>query len=400
MKKTADAIIIGAGIIGAATGYYLAKKKLKVYVLEKKFPCFGSTGRCIGGIRQQYTHPLSINVMKESVRIFSTLSQEFGKDVEWFQGGYLFLAHSEEKKQTYLKAIQIQKEYNIPVKFVSQDDCVKIINGLNSDELLGGAYCPTDGQANPFAVTYGYLEGIKKLKGKIFTNVDVKKINVKGNKVISVITNNGDEPHPSKLIGRKRREMFNYEEGRGEYFAPIIVNAAGPWAKNVAKMVGLDVPIEPERHESLVTEACERLFDPMLVDYRADGCYFIQNYGTGHFIGCYTQVPNDPGYHTNASSEFITEMPRRMARLIPRLKGIKIIRQWAGSYEMTPDGNPIVDKTPIEGFYISAGMCGHGFMFGPALGKYMSELITNGKSSLPLDDFALNRSFGKAEAMK
>jgi len=376
MNKTADVIVIGAGIIGAATGYYLAKKKLKVYVLEKRFPCFGSTGRCIGGIRQQYTHPLSINVMRESVQTFSTLSQEFGKDVEWFQGGYLFLAHSEEKKQTYLKAIQIQKEYNILVRFVSQDDCAKIINGLSTDGLLGGAYCPTDGQANPFAVTYGYLEGIKKLKGKVFTNTEVTKINLSSNKIKSVITN------------------------AGEFFAPVVINAGGPWAKNVAKMVGLDVPIEPERHESLVTEACERLFDPMLVDYRADGCYFIQNYGTGHFIGCYTPVPNQPGDNIKASSEFITEMPRRMARLVPKLKGIKVIRQWAGSYEMTPDGNPIVDKTPIEGFYISAGMCGHGFMFGPALGKFMSELIIEGKSSLPLDDFALNRSFGKAETMK
>jgi sarcosine oxidase subunit beta len=375
-NNTADVIVIGAGIIGAATGFYLAKKKLKVYVLEKEFPCFGSTGRCIGGIRQQYTHPLSINVMKESVNIFSSLSKELGKDIEWFQGGYLFLAHSEEKKNTYLSAIQIQQKFNIPVRFVSTDDCNHIVNGINTEELLGGAYCPTDGQANPFAVTYGFLQRIKELNGKVITNTNVYKITTSSNKVKSVITNSG------------------------EYFAPVVINATGSWAKNVSKMVGLDVPIEPERHESLVTEACERLFDPMLVDYRSDGCYFIQNYGTGHFIGCYTPVPNVPGYDKRASSEFITEMPRRMARLVPRLKELKVIRQWAGSYEMTPDGNPIVDKTPVEGFYISAGMCGHGFMFGPALGKCMSELVTEGKSSLPLDDFALNRSFGKAEAMK
>ncbi|MEO0082821.1 MAG: FAD-binding oxidoreductase [candidate division WOR-3 bacterium] len=377
MKKTADVIIIGAGIIGAATGYYLAKKKLKVLVLEKRFPCYGSTGRCIGGIRQQYAHPLSIQVMIESVKIFSTLSEELNRDIEWYQGGYLFLAHSEEKKQTYLSAIELQKKYGLPVKFISADDCAQIVKGLNIDGLFGGAYCPTDGQANPFAVTYGYLQGIKKYQGKILTNSEVIKITTNGDKVISVMTQSGDE-----------------------FFAPIIVNAAGPWAKRIAQMVGLDVPIEPERHESLVTEAVERLFDPMLVDYRPDGCYFIQNYGTGHFIGCYTPIPNDPGYHINASSEFLTEMPRRMARLVPKLKDIKVIRQWAGSYEMTPDGNPIVDKTPIDGFYISAGMCGHGFMFGPALGKFMSEIITTGKSSLPLTDFALNRSFVKSELMK
>ncbi len=375
-NNTADVIVIGAGIIGAATGYYLAKKKLKVYVLEKEFPCFGSTGRCIGGIRQQYTHPLSINVMKESVKIFSSLNKEFGKDIEWFPGGYLFLAHSEEQKNTYLSTIQIQHKFNLPVRFISADECNNIVNGINTEGLLGGAYCPTDGQANPFAVTYGYLQRIKELNGKVFTNSNVSKIKTSGNKAKSVITN------------------------CGEYFAPVVINATGSWAKHVSKMVGLDVPIEPERHESLVTEACERLFDPMLVDYRSDGCYFIQNYGTGHFIGCYTPVPNNPGYDRRASSEFITEMPRRMSRLVPRLKELKVIRQWAGSYEMTPDGNPIVDKTPVEGFYISAGMCGHGFMFGPALGKYMSELVTTGKTSLPLDDFALNRSFGKAEAMK
>ncbi|MBS4015563.1 MAG: FAD-binding oxidoreductase [Candidatus Latescibacteria bacterium] len=377
MKKTADIIIIGAGIIGAATGYYLAKNKLKVLILEKQFPCAGSTGRCIGGIRQQYTHPLSINVMLESVRIFSVLKNEFGKEVEWYSGGYLFLAHSEDKKQTYLQAIDIQKQYQIPVRFITPDDCLQIVKGLNPEGLLGGAYCPTDGQANPFAVTYGYLDGIKKMGGKLLTNTEVAKINVTGNKIISAVTTDNQE-----------------------YFAPVILNAAGPWAKKIGKMVNLDIPVQPERHESVVTEACERLFDPMLVDYRSDGCYFIQNYGTGHFIGCYTPVPNDPGENIKATSEFLTEMPRRMARLVPRLGNLKVIRQWAGSYEMTPDGNPIVDKTPVEGFYVSVGMCGHGFMFGPALGKYMAELITQGKSSLPLDDFALNRSFGKKEAMK
>ncbi|MEO0093653.1 MAG: FAD-dependent oxidoreductase [candidate division WOR-3 bacterium] len=377
MKKTCDAIIIGGGIIGAATGYYLAKQRLKVYLFEKAFPCSGSTGRCIGGIRQQFSHELSIQIMKESVKIFTNLHQEFGKPIQWFPGGYLFLAHSEEKKKTYLTAITLQRRYGLPVEFISVDECLKIVPQLNPEGLIGGAYCPTDGQANPFLVTYGYLTGIKKLKGKVFTYTEVQKINIAHNRVISVITNKNEE-----------------------FFSPIIINAAGPFARKIGKMVGLDLPIYPERHESLVTEACERLFDPMLVDYRPDGCYFVQNYGTGHFIGCYTPDPIIPGESLAATDEFLTEMPRRMVRLVPALKNLKVIRQWAGSYEMTPDGNPIVDRSPIEGFYISAGMCGHGFMFGPALGKLMAELIITGKPSIPLTDFALNREFKKAEAMK
>jgi glycine/D-amino acid oxidase-like deaminating enzyme len=377
MNKTCDAIIIGGGIIGSAAGFYLAKKGLKVYLLEKNFPCSGSTGRCIGGVRQQFSHELSIQVMLESVKIFPTLEQEFGKTVDWFPGGYLFLAHSEEKKKGYLDAVAIQKKYNLPVEFISVDECLKIVPGLNPDGLIGGAYCSTDGQANPFAVTYGFLDGIKRFKGKIFDYTEVKKINLAGNKVKSITTQNGDE-----------------------FYSPVVLNAAGPFARNIGKMLGLDIPIYPDRHESLVTEACERLFEPMLVDYRSDGCYFVQNYGTGHFIGCYTPVPIDPGERIDATDTFLTEMSRRMVRLVPALKKLKVIRQWAGSYEMTPDGNPIVDSTPIEGFYVSAGMCGHGFMFGPALGKFMAEMITTGKPSIPLDDFALNRECKKPEAMK
>jgi sarcosine oxidase subunit beta len=160
------------------------------------------------------------------------------------------------------------------------------------------------------------------------------------------------------------------------------------------------VPVTADRHESLVTEAVERLFDPMLVDYRPDGCYFVQNFGTGHFIGCYTPVPLVPGHRIDASDEFITEMPRRMVRLIPRLAGVKVLRQWAGSYEMSPDGNPLCGESEVRGFYVSSGMSGHGFMFAPALGRFVAELMLEGKSSIPLDEFALLRNFGKAEAMK
>ncbi len=377
MSKTPDVIVIGAGVTGAATGYYLAQKGLKVLVIERDFPCCGSTGRCIGGIRAQFTHDLTIRVMLESIGMFSHLHEELGQDVEWYQGGYLFLAFDEQRKQAFLDAIAIQQRYSLRVSFISVDDCRQLVPGLDTDGLLGGAYCPTDGQANPFKVTYGYLQGIKRLGGEVLVRTPVRSINRKGDRVVSVTTQSGEE-----------------------VFADMVLNAAGPWAAEVGRLAGVEVPVKPDRHESLVTEAVERLFDPMLVDYRPDGCYFVQNYGTGHFIGCYTPVPLVPGMRTDASDEFLTEMPRRMVRLVPRLAGVKVIRQWAGSYEMSPDGNPLCGPTPLRGFYVSAGMSGHGFMFGPALGRLMAELMTAGQASLPLDEFRLDRSFGKAEAMK
>ncbi|MGC8797269.1 MAG: NAD(P)/FAD-dependent oxidoreductase [candidate division WOR-3 bacterium] len=375
--KTADAIVIGGGIIGAATGYYLARRGLKVVLLERDFPCSGSTGRCIGGVRAQFSHELTIRIMLLSIRIFNSLSEELEEDIEWYQGGYLFLAFDEERKKSFLKAIEIQRKFGLDVQFIDARDCTRIVPGLNTEGLIGGAWCPTDGQANPFKVTYGYLKRMRALGSEVWVQTEVKKINIDRGRVVSVLTANGDE-----------------------VFAPVILNAAGPWAGEVGRLAGVEVPVKPDRHEALVTEAVERCLEPMLVDYRPDGCYFVQHYRTGHFIGCYTPVPLVPGYRVDASDEFITEMPRRMVRLLPKIAPVKVLRQWAGSYEMSPDGNPICGATPVAGFYVSAGMSGHGFMFGPALGYLMAELMVGGKPAIDLTEFKLDRSFVRPEMMK
>jgi sarcosine oxidase subunit beta len=287
------------------------------------------------------------------------------------------LAHSRERQQTYEQAIAVQRRYGLNVSYVAADDCRAIVPDLSQDGLLGGAYCPTDGQANPFYTVYGFIERMKELGGRLLDYTEVAGLTVRGGRVESVTTGQGDT-----------------------LFAPAVVMATGPDLAETGRRAGLGIPVLAERHESLVTEAVERMFDPMLVDYRADGCYFIQNFGTGHFIGCYTPVPNVPGHDTAASEEFISEMPRRMTRLVPALKPVRVIRQWAGSYEMTPDGNPIAGATPIAGLYVLGGLCGHGFMLGPALGRHMAELIADGRSSVDLGEFVLNRTFGKAEALK
>jgi sarcosine oxidase subunit beta len=377
MKRTADAIVIGAGIAGSAIAYYLSKLGQNVMLIERRFPCSGSTGRCIGGVRQQFTHDLTIRLMIENIALFRALSEELGRDIEWFSGGYLLLAHTEEKQRTYEQAIAIQRHYGIDVRYISAEDCRRIVPGLATDSLLGGAWCPTDGQANPFYTVYGFIDRMKELGGELLDFTTVTSINTLGERVVSVATDRGDE-----------------------CFAPAVVLATGSWLAETGKLAGVEIPVTAERHESLVTEAVERVLNPMLVDYRTDGCYFVQNHGTGHFIGCYTPVPNVAGHDVTASDEFITEMPRRMTRLLPPLRNVRVIRQWAGSYEMTPDGNPIVSPTGIEGLYVAGGLCGHGFMLGPTIGKHVAEMITTGRPSVDLAEFSLYRTFAKAEALK
>lgn len=373
-----DAVIIGGGIIGTACGYYLSRQGLKVAIVEQGYLCSGSTGRCIGGIRQQFTSPGSIKLMIESVKHFQEMEQELGADVHWHNGGYLFLAHNPEKKQSFLSNIAVQQAAGLKdVRWVSPEECREIAPGLDISALLGGSYCPSDGQAYPFAVVQGYAEQIKKSGGSIHTFSKVAQILQQGGKATGVKT----------------------EDGR-EFSAGTVINAAGPWARDIGKMAGIEIPVEAERHEALITEGVEYLNIPMLVDYRADGGYFQQYRHNGQFIGCYSPVPNVPGHSTDSTFEFLHEMPKRMLKLLPGLENLKVIRQWAGSYENTPDGNPILDRTGLDGFYTVAGMCGHGFMLGPAMGRVAADLVVSGGREAPYPEFALKRDFSQAEAMK
>lgn len=378
MSNTSDIIIIGGGITGAATGYNLAKGGLKVLLFEKSHLCSGSTGRCIGGVRQQFTSASSIKLMMRSVQLYAQMDQELGTEVHWHPGGYLFMAHDEDKKKGFLGNIKVQQAAGLKdVRWVDAHEAREIVPLLNVDGLLGGSYCPSDGQAYPFAVVNGYAQKIKQLGSRIFTFSEVVGILSAGGKVSGIKLASG-----------------------AEHFAPVVINAAGPWAKEAGALAGIEVPVEPERHEALITEGVEYLGIPMLVDYRSDGGYFQQFAHNGQFIGCYSPSPNVPGHAADSTFEFLTDMPRRMLKLVPALAEVKVIRQWAGSYEMTPDGNPVMDQTPLKGFYVLGGMCGHGFMLGPAMGEAMAEFVRSGSAKPRYPEFALGREYAQAETMK
>ncbi|MBN2415128.1 FAD-binding oxidoreductase [bacterium] len=373
MTKSYDAIIIGGGIIGTATGYYLSKQGLTVLLLEKDYLTAGSTGRCITGIRQQFSTPATIKTAMRSVALFSRMEEELGRDVEWTNSGYIFLAHDEQKVETFKKTVALQKQFGLDVDYLSAEECKKIVPMLNIDGLLGGTWCPSDGQASPFFVVQAYAENMVKNGCEIIRGDEVTGITVKSGRVESVTTASG-----------------------AVYGAPMIVNAAGPWAREVGRMAGVELEVEPERHEALITEGVAYMNIPMLVDYRKEGGYFVQR-TTGQFIGCYTPEHQVKGRDTGSTLEFIAEMARRMCRLIPALEDVAILRQWSGSYSMTPDGSPIVDETSVAGFFCSVGMSGHGFMLGPALGESLAGYMVNKTWPFDMSEFAFGRSFGAKE---
>ncbi len=374
MGKVYDIAVIGGGIIGMATAYYLSKNQSDIIVIEKETLGSGSTSRCIGGIRQQFSTPASIRIMKENIQLFSEMESEFGFTVDFQQSGYLLLAHDENLLNIFKNNIAIQKKEGVDVSLVSREEAKDIVPELNTDGLLGAAYCPEDGQAYPFYVLKGYKEGIEQNGGTIVT----------GNAVIHL----------------KKESHFKLELKDGSKIeAEKVLLAAGPWTKEFGSQLGLNLSIFPERHEAMITSRMEKFFQPMIVDYRKDGCYF-QQLLTGQVIGCFTPIPNVPGIREDVSPDFLPQMAKRMIRLVPELKKASILRHWSGSYSMTPDGSPIVDETEIENLYVSAGMSGHGFMFGPALGKYMAHFMQSGEWMTDFSEFSINRSFDSTETLK
>ncbi|MCK5147376.1 FAD-binding oxidoreductase [bacterium] len=375
MNKNYDVIIIGGGVIGTSTGYYLSKSGMKVLLLEKDYLTAGSTGRCITGVRQQFSTPATIRTAMSAVKLFENMKDELGVDVEWTNSGYMFMAHDEAKVEAFKKNIEIQRKFGLDVSFITASEAKALVPHLDTDQLLGVAWCPSDGQASPFKVVLGYARGIRDNGGSIITRQEVTDIIVEDGHVKGVTTAAGVTYHSSRVI-----------------------NCAGPWAREVGLMAGIDLQVEPERHEALITDGVQYENMPMLVDYRADGGYFVQRV-TGQFIGCFTPEVQVPGKDKSSTLEFMKEMSRRMCKIVPALENVAILRQWAGSYCMTPDGSPIVDETPVKGLYCSVGMSGHGFMLGPALGKFLAEYIVDGTWPFDMSEFAYGRKFGDKEAM-
>lgn len=375
-SKHADIIVIGGGIIGLSSAYHLSRRKAKVLVIEKQYPAAGSTGRCIGGIRVQFSTPAAIRLMQESMTQFKSMADEFGFSVEFQQGGYLFLAHSQEKLDAFIKVSEIQKSLDVDVQIMSAEDCCRLVPNLNGEGLVGGVFGPEDGQAYPFKVLKGYMDGIRRNGSEIRLYTGVTGFINQNDRIIGVVTDKGET-----------------------LYADVVLNAAGPHAAEIGRMAGLDIQVAPERHEAYITDRLPPMFAPMLVDYRSDGCYF-QQMATGQVIGCYSPVPHVPGHDKSSTIGFISEMARRSVRLIPDLARAKVIRHWSGSYENTPDLSPIIDKTPIRGFYVACGMSGHGFMFGPAVGKFVSQIILDDSYPYEWSEFKLERDYSRLELMK
>jgi sarcosine oxidase subunit beta len=357
MEKTADVVIIGGGIVGLSIAYSLALKKAgKIVVFEKGQLGEGSTSRCVGGIRTQFSTEINIRFSLESLKIFEQFKEEFGVDPEFKKIGYLFLATTEWEVGVFKKNTKLQKKFNIPVEFLYPDDIKSRWPYLRMDDVLGGTFCAWDGYAGPNEILSGFASGAKRGGVIIREGMEIIGISTSKGKIHSVKTKNE------------------------EIFTPVVVNAGGPYAASVAEMAGVQIPVKPLRRQIFVT-APFHLTDhpiPLTIDFHR-GWYFRQE-GDGLLLS--GPLDLEPSFNLNTEYEAMAETSENAMYRVPVLEKARIARGWAGLYEISPDHHAILGKVPgVEGFILANGFSGHGFQHSPAVGKVISELIVDGAAA-------------------
>lgn len=370
----ADVVIIGGGCVGTSTAYHLCKAGItNVIIVERETIGCGASGRCAAGIRQQWSTRGNIMLSMHSVKAFSQFEEEIGIDVEFNQGGYLLPAFNEEMIEDFTQNIALQNACGVNTRFVDIDEIKNIAPLLNTEGMTGAAFGPTDGKANPFLVVKGYADKAVSMGARIIPHCEVTGIRTANNDVCGVDTN------------------------RGPIEAGWVINAAGGHAAEVAALTGIDVPVTPYRHQILVSEPLDPCFAPMMIDLHHN--FYVQQVQHGAFLMGQTDKDEEPGTCQRETWRFTAEVAQKFTYRFPALRHLKIVRQWAGLYAMTPDSQPIIGRfSDYDSFLIAAGFSGHGFMVSPATGKILSDIISEEKNpALDISDYRADRFTGESK---
>ena len=367
MEKTADIVIVGGGIIGTSIAYHLAQKKAKgVVLLEKGMLGEGSTAKCAGGIRAQFSTEINIRFSLESFKTWDRFQEIMETELDFKKVGYLFLATTEEEWAVFQSNATLQQQFGIPVELLSSQEIHRRWPYLRVDDLRGGTFCAREGYAGPYEALSGFARGARRGGLKILEETEVTQILRNGNRVAGVRT------------------------PRGDISSPVVVNAAGPYAGEVGKMAGVEVPVRPYRRQLFFTGPFSHIPDPipLVIDFHR-GWYFRRE-GAGLLIS--GPKDNFPSFNLNVDYDAMVEVAENSIYRVPIMEKAEIDRGWAGSYEISPDNHAILGEFPgLKGFFLANGFSGHGFQHSPAVGKVMAELILGEKPSLDISCLSLER---------
>ncbi len=388
----AEAVVIGGGVSGASIAYYLSKEGMDVVLVERGDIASGTSGGCEGNIMAEDHEPgFDSNMTVESNRLFQELVRELDYDFQYHQPGCFFLIESEDGWDFMEARVQRQKQAGLPVRMLDANELRKRELNVASDVLgaVEGAFCAS---VHPMYLALALVKGARRLGAHIKTFTEVKHIRLDDRrKIKSVITS------------------------QGEIETSIVVDAAGAWAPEIGRMVGLDIPIVPRRGQLAVTEQVAPIVSRKMTETRYIAAKFnpkimknadedMLKYGVAFtfepradgniLIGSSREFA---GYDTRTTHRVIKAIIRRAVRFLPILKNIHVIRTYGGLRPYTPDHLPIVSGVDeINGFYIAAGHEGDGIGLAPLTGKLICQLVTHTPTLIPVEKLRFSR-FAKNE---
>ncbi len=372
-ERSADIAVVGGGILGLCTAFYLAQAgPLKISLLEKDLLAQASTGLSVGGIRQQFSHPSNIRLSQMTLRLFSRFEETFGRPLDFHRVGYLFMAQKEQTWHSFLESVRTQQDLGVPVEILPPSEVRRRWPFLNTDDLQGGTYCAQDGHADPYSVAMAFAESARALGVSIEENT----------RVLAVKTGNG--------------RVQGVRTTRGAVAAPIVVNTAGAWAAELAATAGIELPVMPFRRQVYVTRRFDAIPKPLPLIIDQDSLFYFRGEGRGILMGM-TDPKEPSSFHTHVDRDFLESLIEAAYRRSPVLAQAEILRGWGGLYAITPDENPIIGSLgELDGFFGAVGFSGHGFQHGPSVGRILSELILTGKTGFDLNPFSYTRFTGQA----
>lgn len=366
--------------MGLSIAYHLAKRGLTdVVVVEKSYLASGASGRNGGGVRQQWSTEVNIRLMQESVALCKRSAVELGVNVWFRQGGYLFLARTATELQRLERNIALQNRCGVETRLLDARAARDIVPQLDITGITGAAYNPTDGILFPWPFLWGYAQNAVARGVQLYTHTSVLQLSA------------------------ERSGGFTVTTDRGAMRARRVVNAAGVWSPQLASHLGVTIPTHPVRHEICSSEPLKPFLGPMVSELTS-GLYCSQSM-RGELVGGITIPGHDHTAQLHSSQAFLPTYARRLTKLMPSLAPVKVLRQWAGPYDASPDGNPILGEVAaVPGFFLACGFVGHGFMMAPIVGKlyadwlagdaphpiftmYPLERFARGGSSAPREDF-------------
>jgi len=366
--ESADVVIAGGGIMGCALAYQLSRRKVDVLLLERETLGSQSTGKCAGGVRQQFSSEGNVRLQRMSVGMLERFDDEIGHPADFRQLGYLFLLTQPQQVEDFRHNMEMWHRVGLTeARWVDPAEAAKMVPVMNVEDVLGCTFCPTDGIASPADVTAGYATAARRLGARLRVGVEVTGIDIASGRVQGVRTSAGD-------IATR-----------------LVINCAGPWAASIGRMAGLEIPVLPYRRHIAVTGAFPAVprNTPMTVDFHTS-LYFHPE-GDGVLMGMSDRT-EPPAYVTDVNWDFLEKMFEQAARRAPALAGAGVKTAWAGLYESTPDHQAILGPiAEIEGFWCAAGFSGHGFMQAPAAALLVTQLLLDKKSEIDISSFAFDR---------